>query len=226
MNSQQRVQRSLEIYALFWSNSKPSEDISYITYPPLVLKDRQRKDGWFGRSGPREAGKPPPWWLVPQGRPHPHWPYPQQLSSRGRENETQEGCRSPSSPSPTSPQRGLLCPPSAQHTPLPREKLAHRLMGLAERTGPELLTLSPDYSFQIYPQEERMLWSTGNGGSSSAPRIKADSGCQPDLSLPLTWWGVSKPGFQTSATPHLLWHSPLMLTLEKGAEHHLCTHEP
>jgi len=71
MNSQQQVQRSLEIYALFWSNSKPSEDISYklsTTGPEGPAKER-----WLVWEKWSQGGwETSPMKTSPTKRPHPH----------------------------------------------------------------------------------------------------------------------------------------------------------
>lgn len=229
MNSQQQVQRSLEIYALFWSNSKPSEDISYKL--STTGPGGQAKERWLVWEKWSQGGwETSPWWLVPQGRPHPRWPYPQRLSHwglRGYRERNARRLQEPILPQPHLSTEGppvpTLCP---AHAP-PQGRISSQATGFGRKnrvwaadpfpcqffsdlsTGREDAVVHRQTGVAALPKDQGWLWL-------------------PAWPLPASHLtGAQKAWLSNLAPcPRLLCHSPLMLTLGKGTEHHLCAHEP
>lgn len=174
---------------------------------------------WFGRSGPREAGKPPPWWLGPQEG---HTPLTIPSTVAHAERMKRKKAAAHPFPSPHR-QRASSGPPSAQHTPPPQRKISSQGQWAGRKNRAWAAHPFPDYSFQIHrkrgccglqapaalPQGSRL---------TAAASLTSPCHSHPDGVRCLAFRLVPPPpGLDT---PYWCW------PWTRGAEHHLCIHEP
>lgn len=132
MNSQQQVQRSLEIYALFWSNSKPSEDISYklsTTGPEGWAKER-----WLVWEKWSQRGwETSPMMTSPTRKATPPLTIPSTVKLRGWREWNARRLQEPILPQPHLSTEGppvpTLCP---AHTP-PQSKISSQASGFGRK---------------------------------------------------------------------------------------------